>query len=93
MGSIPAGTTKLSMMYYAYVVKSLISDFYYKRHCQDLEIRISQHNSGMTVSLRPHLPVNLVYFESFETKSEAITREKYFKTSAGRRYLKSKLPT
>ena len=83
MGSIPAGTTKSPIMYYAYVIKSLIADFYYKGHCQDLEIRIAQHNSGMTVSIRPYLPIQLVYFESFETKEEAIKREKYFKSSAG----------
>jgi len=78
-------------MYYAYIIKSLISDFYYKGHCQDLEKRIAQHNSGMTVSIRPFLPFKLVYFESFETKEEAIFREKYFKSAAGRRYLKTKL--
>jgi putative endonuclease len=47
----------------------------------------------MTVSIRPYLPFQLVYFESFETKEEAILREKYFKTAAGRRYLKTKLIT
>ena len=91
MGSIPAGTTRYQVMFYAYVIKSLTTDFYYKGHCQDLEIRIAQHNSGMTVSIRPYLPIQLVYFESFETKEEAIKREKYFKSSAGRRYLKTKL--
>jgi putative endonuclease len=45
----------------------------------------------MTVSIRPYLPFQLLYFESFETKAEAIIREKYFKSSAGRRYLKTKL--
>jgi len=78
-------------MYYAYVIKSLIAEFHYKGHCQDLDNRIAQHNSGMTVSIRPYLPFQLVYFESFETKEEAILREKYFKSSAGRRYLKTKL--
>jgi len=78
-------------MYYAYVIKSLTTDFYYKGHCQDLEKRIAQHNSGMTVSIRPYLPFQLVYFESFGTIAEAVIMEKYFKSSAGRRYLKTKL--
>jgi putative endonuclease len=34
----------------------------------------------------------MAYFEEFPTKAEAIKREKYFKTAAGRRYLKTKLP-
>jgi putative endonuclease len=45
----------------------------------------------MTVSIRPYIPFYLVYKEAFETREEAIAREKYFKTSAGRRYLKGKM--
>ena len=75
-------------MYFAYVLKSLSHDYFYKGHCRDLQLRLQQHNSGMTVSLRPYLPCSIVYYEQFETEQEAIFREKYFKTSAGRRFLK-----
>jgi len=34
----------------------------------------------------------IIYFESFETLEDAIKREKYFKTAAGRRFLKKVLP-
>ncbi|MEJ7693377.1 GIY-YIG nuclease family protein [Daejeonella sp.] len=78
-------------VYYTYVLKSEVSDFYYKGHCQNLAVRLVQHNSGMTKSIRPYLPFKLIYFEKFESLNEAIRREKYFKTSAGRRYLSSKL--
>jgi len=78
-------------MFYAYVIKSVHHDFYYKGHCEHPEERLVQHNSGMTVSIRPYIPFYLIYKEEFETREEAITREKYFKTSAGRRYLKNKL--
>ena len=77
-------------MFYAYVIKSLHHDFYYKGHCENLEERLKQHNLGMTESIRPYLPFTLVYQEVFTTRGEAITREKYFKTSAGRRYLKKR---
>jgi putative endonuclease len=78
-------------MYYAYVLKSINHDYYYKGHCHDIEKRLSQHNSGMTESLRPYIPFRLIYSEAFDTEVEAIEREKYFKTSAGRRYLKKKM--
>jgi len=78
-------------MFYAYVIKSVVHDYYYKGHCEDLEERLKQHNSGKTESLRPYMPFILVYQEEFNTRQEAITREKYFKTAAGRRYLKNKL--
>jgi putative endonuclease len=38
-----------------------------------------------------YAPFELVYFEEFETRNEARAREKYFKSAAGRRFLKSKL--
>ena len=78
-------------MYYAYVIKSLCFDYYYKGHCHDLERRLAQHNAGKTPSIRAYIPFRLVYFESFQTESEAVKREKYFKTAAGRRYLKLKI--
>ena len=78
-------------MYFAYVIKSIHHDFYYKGHCEDLETRLAQHNSGMTESIRPYIPFILIYSEQFDTREKAVKREKYFKSAAGRRYLKSKL--
>ncbi len=78
-------------MFYAYVIKSEKHDFYYKGHCEDLEKRLLQHNAGMTQSIKTYLPFRLVYFETFTTREEAVQREKYFKTAAGRKYLKSRL--
>ena len=79
-------------MFYAYVIRSVNHPFvYYKGHCEDLQKRLSQHNSGLTESTRPYLPFEIAYFEEFATKAEAIKREKYFKTAAGRRFLKSKI--
>ncbi|MFC3416853.1 GIY-YIG nuclease family protein [Algoriphagus hitonicola] len=81
----------MKQVYYAYVLKSKLHDYFYKGHCKDLTKRLEQHNSGMTTSIRPYLPFELVYFEEFESLSEAIKREKYFKTSRGRKFLKEKL--
>ena len=73
------------------VIENLDKDFYYKGHCEDLEGRLKQHNSGMTESIRPYIPFMLVYHEEFNTREEAIARERYFKAAAGRRYLKIKI--
>jgi len=75
-------------MYYAYVLKSERFDYFYKGHCQDLQKRLYQHNHAMTQSIKPYIPFKLVYFEQFTTEQEAISREKYFKTAAGRKFLK-----
>ena len=78
-------------MFYAYVLKSMNQDFYYKGHCENLIERLAQHNSGMTESIRPYIPFTIVYMEEFATREDAIKMEKYFKTSAGRRFIKMKL--
>ena len=76
-------------MYYTYVLKSEIADYFYKGHCQDLAVRLAQHNAGATKSNKYYRPFKIVYFEEFSTLSEAIKREKYFKTSRGREFLKN----
>ena len=73
------------------MLKSEHFDYYYKGHSQNLEQRLKEHNSGMTLSIRPYIPFRIVYFERFISLEEAIQREKYFKTAAGRRFLKSKI--
>jgi putative endonuclease len=76
-------------MYFAYVIKSKKDESFYKGHCQNLQERLKQHNKGMTRSIKSKIPFELIYFEEFETRIEAIKREKYFKTAAGRRFLKN----
>ena len=79
------------MPYFAYVLKSLSSGRYYKGHCNNLNARLKQHNSGKTKSIKTYVPWKVIYFEEFDTLEEAIKRERYFKTAAGRRYLDSKI--
>ena len=78
-------------MFYAYVIKSTVKDYLYKGHCENLAKRLLEHNSRMTISIKPFIPFEIIYFEEFEHREEAIKKEKYFKTSAGRRFLKSKI--
>ena len=78
-------------MFFAYVLKSEAHDFYYKGHYKDLEKRLIQHNSGMTKSLRPHIPLKIIYFEEFDSRIEAQNRERHFTLAAGRGYLKTRI--
>ena len=55
---------------------------------QDLKTRINQHNSGKTKSTSVYKPFDLVYFEVFNTREEAVKREKYLKSGSGREFLK-----
>lgn len=88
---VHSGGDRTKAMCYVYVIKSKIADFYYKGCCQDIEARLKQHNAGMTISNRPYAPFDIVYFERCDTKEEALAKEKYWKSAAGRRYLKNKI--
>ena len=79
------------MAFYAYVIFSTKHHCYYKGHCEDLRIRLEWHNAGKTKSTKPFRPWKLIYFEEFSTREEAMAQERYFKTAAGRRYLKAKI--
>ena len=79
------------MQFYTYILYSQKFNRYYKGHSENLELRISQHNDGKTKSTKPYIPWVIKYYEVFDTREKAIEREKYFKTAAGRRFLKSKL--
>ena len=78
-------------MYYVYVLRSIPFGNLYKGFCSNLEKRLIEHNSGKTKSIKHFIPWEIAYYESFDSIEEAISREKYFKTSAGRKYLKKLL--
>ena len=77
-------------MYYVYVIYSPSHNRYYKGLTQDIEKRLREHNQGHTRSTKAFKPWVLVYHETFADIGEARKREKYFKTAAGRRYLRDK---
>ena len=52
----------------------------YTGYTNDLDNRIETHNSGRGAKYtRSRLPVELVYFEEFSTKEEAMSREWHIK--------------
>jgi len=78
-------------VYFVYVLKSNKNSRLYKGMTNDLKRRIYEHNLGKNKSTRPYRPWTLVYFESFETRVEARSREKYLKSGIGREFLINKL--
>ncbi|MBO6197051.1 MAG: GIY-YIG nuclease family protein [Butyrivibrio sp.] len=67
------------MKHYAYIVECA-DGTYYCGYTNDLEKRIETHNRGKGAKYtKPRLPVVLVYYEEFETKEEAMSREWHLK--------------
>ena len=78
-------------MFYAYVLQSETNGNLYKGSTENLEARIVQHNSGLVNYTSKYGPWKLVYFEEFNSRSQAMAREKFFKSGQGRQWLKQKL--
>jgi len=46
------------------------------------EKRFLQHNSGTELETKPNIPYEIIHFEGFINKNDALECEKYFKTAA-----------
>jgi putative endonuclease len=70
--------------YYTYIIQSESTSKYYIGHTHDLNQRLKQHNehafSGSLATKRLKGPWELVFTETFKTRSEAMKREKTLKS-------------
>jgi putative endonuclease len=78
-------------MFYIYVLLSLKDNFFYVGYTNDLQKRFKEHNKGKVKSTKSRLSLRSVYYEACFNQQDAIHREKYLKTSWGKRYIKSRL--
>ncbi|MGK9367610.1 GIY-YIG nuclease family protein [Melioribacter sp. Ez-97] len=76
-------------MFYVYVLRSLKDNKRYIGLTANITRRFREHQEGLVKSTRNRRPFELIYFESFENKSDALKREKFFKTGKGREFLNS----
>jgi len=70
-----------------YVLISEKNGYRYIGHTNDLKRRISEHNAGLTKSIRFQRPFRLIYTEIFKSRNEAIKRERFLKSGKGREWL------
>jgi putative endonuclease len=76
------------MKYTVYILKSSKDGGYYYGYTSDLKARLMRHNDGMVRSTKARRPFIVHYFEVFETKTEALKRENFFKSIDGYNWLK-----
>ena len=57
----------------------------------DLKTRFEKHNEGKVESTKKRRPLDLLYYEACRSKADALHREKYLKSSWGKRYIKNRL--
>ena len=73
------------MNYFVYILYSPKFVKTYVGQSDNLSERLIKHNSGKVKSTKPYLPWVLIHSESFSSRSEAMKREKWFKSRAGRK--------
>lgn len=55
---------------------------------RDLGLRLEKHRQGEVESTKNRRPLKFIGYEAYLTKDEAAKREKYLKTSDGRKEMK-----
>ena len=78
------------MQYTVYVLQDADGK-QYKGLTKDLGRRLQEHRSGGTITTRKMRVLEVVYTEECDSFAEARKRELYFKSAAGRRFLKQKM--
>ena len=75
--------------YYAYVIECEDGTFY-KGHTQDLKRRWEEHKNGYGAEwTKIHKAKDLIHFEVFSIREDAVNREEFFKSERGSEWLKT----
>jgi len=79
------------LMHYVYVMRSLTDGAFYIGYSADLRKRFPQHTEGSALATARRRPWKLIYYEAYIEQADAIGRERYLKSGAGRRFLRAQL--
>jgi putative endonuclease len=71
-------------VFYVYILLSEKDNKRYIGCTENLDRRLTEHNSGLVKSTRNRRPVKLIYFEKYKSKSDAMKREKEIKAKKGK---------
>jgi putative endonuclease len=77
--------------YYVYVLRSEKDKLFYTGYTSSIQKRIEEHHAGKVPSTKNRRPLSLIYWEGCTNQQDATRREKYLKSSWGKRYLKNRL--
>ncbi len=77
-------------MYYVYFLKSLKNGDIYIGSTEDVSNRLKRHNDGKIKSTKFYRPWQLLGFEIYSTRGEAIKRERFFKKHQQKEIVKKK---
>ena len=76
------------LIHSVYVLVSLKDGLFYIGSSSNLPLRLRDHEIGGCASTSPRRPFVLIHTEHYFSKSDALRRERYFKTTVGKRMLR-----
>ena len=76
-------------MFYTYVLYSVKFDKLYVGQTNFLQMRLEEHNRGLSNFTKRYKPWQLIHYEEFKTRSEAMKREKELKSHKGRDFIRT----
>ena len=71
------------MSYYVYILQSLREEKFYIGSTANVEKRLAFHNAGLQRSTCTRIPFRLIITEEYDSKEEALKREKVIKSWKG----------
>ena len=74
-------------MFSVYILRSETLKRFYVGSSENVERRFQEHNTGKSKSTRAGVPWLLIHTETFETRAEAMVRERKIKARGIQRYL------
>lgn len=87
---MPSNKTS-QMFFYTYIIESLKDHDHYIGYTGNLKKRFEEHQDGLGISTAYRRPFRLIYYEACLDQDDAKQREKYLKSTAGRRFLAKRL--
>jgi putative endonuclease len=78
-------------VFYVYVLRSQSDAGFYIGFSTDLKRRLSEHTRGASFATKSRGPWKLIYYEVYTEREDAEGREKFLKSGAGRRFLRTQI--
>src|SRR5947209_1963269 len=78
-------------MFYVYVLRSKKDAGLYIGYSADLRRRVALHRQGEARATASRGPWELIYYEAYVERADALGRERFLKSGSGRRFLDKQL--
>jgi putative endonuclease len=78
-------------MYYTYILRNMKNGQWYTGYTNDLRKRVAEHGSGKSKYTKHRGPYELIYYEACRNEDDAFAREKYLKSTVGKRYVRNRI--